>query len=142
MAVKKAVASRSAGKASDTAARKVTVAADAQQQILEAVDELFYQEGARAVGVDAVVKRAGVNKMSLYRQFESKDALLKEYLARRDQRFWALIDASIAKHPQDPKQQLLQIFIDLADRAAKPCAVRRVWRQGSEIACQWHGDSH
>lgn len=100
--------------------RKVTAAVDAQLQILEAVDELFYKEGARAVGVDAVVKRAGVNKMSLYRQFESKEALLQEYLARRDERFWAYFDASLAKHPNDPRQQLLQFFTDLVERAGKP----------------------
>jgi AcrR family transcriptional regulator len=123
MTAKKGVASRNPEKAlsrpSTRPSRKVTAGADAQQRILEAVDELFYREGARAVGVDAVVKRAGVNKMSLYRQFESKDALLQEYLARRDERFWAYFDASMAKHPADPKQQLLQFFIDLAERAGK-----------------------
>lgn len=119
MAVKKAVASRGAGK-TDKPVRKVTAAADAQQQILEAVDELFYREGARAVGVDAVVKRAGVNKMSLYRQFESKDALLQAYLVRREERFWERFDASVAKQPADAKQQLVQICVDLAERAGKP----------------------
>jgi AcrR family transcriptional regulator len=120
MAVKKAVSGRSVEKSPAKPERKVTAGADAQQQILEAVDELFYNEGARAVGVDAVVKRAGVNKMSLYRQFESKDALLQEYLLRRDQRFWAYFNASMDKHPTDPKQQLLQFFSDLAARAGKP----------------------
>ena len=84
--------------------RKVTSAADAQNQILAAVDELFYREGARAVGVEAVVQRAGVNKMSLYRQFESKDGLLLHYLARRDETFWGYVEASIAKHPGQPRR--------------------------------------
>lgn len=100
--------------------RKVTNAADAQDRILEAVDELFYLEGARAVGVDAVVKRAGLNKMSLYRQFESKDALLLEYLDRRDKRFWNYFNASVDKHPDQPQRQLVQFFIDLAERAQNP----------------------
>jgi AcrR family transcriptional regulator len=100
--------------------RKVTTGSDAQQQILDAVDALFYSEGARAVGIDAVVKRAGVNKMSLYRQFESKDALLQEYLVRRDQRFWGNFDASMAKHPGNPRMQLQQFFIDWAERAGSP----------------------
>lgn len=100
--------------------RKVTTGSDAQQQILDAVDELFYSEGARAVGVDAVVKRAGVNKMSLYRQFESKEALLQEYLARRDQRFWGNFDASMAQHPGNPRMQLQQFFSDWAERAGNP----------------------
>ena len=100
--------------------RKVVPAADAQAQILAACDELFYREGARAVGVDAVVKHAGVNKMSLYRQFESKDGLLISYLEARAERFWALIDASIAKHPDQPAEQLVQILTDIAERAANP----------------------
>jgi AcrR family transcriptional regulator len=100
--------------------RKVTQAQDAQAQILDAIDELFYREGARAVGVDAVVKRAGVNKMSLYRQFESKDALMLHYLAGREVRFWNYFDASLAKHPGKPREQLKQVFIDLAERAQKP----------------------
>jgi AcrR family transcriptional regulator len=100
--------------------RKVTLAADAQSQILKAVDELFYQEGARAVGVEAVVKRAGVNKMALYRQFESKEALLLHYLQRMDEKFWGYFEHSIAQHPGHPRAQLAQFFTDLAERAMRP----------------------
>src|SRR5262245_31946842 len=100
--------------------RKITLGADAQAQILAAADELFYREGARAVGVDAVVKRAKVNKMALYRQFESKDALLLHYLARMDEVFWGYFESSLAQHPGKPREQLVQFFSDLAQRAAKP----------------------
>ncbi|MGC1521021.1 MAG: TetR/AcrR family transcriptional regulator [Steroidobacteraceae bacterium] len=92
----------------------------AHTQILDAAENLFYFEGARNVGVDAVVKRAGVNKMSLYRQFESKDGLLRHYLLRRDQKFWAYFDASIDKHPGAPRHQLRQLFLDLAQRTSAP----------------------
>lgn len=97
--------------------RKVKHGEIAQKQILEAVDDLFYQEGARAVGVDAVAKRAGVHKMTLYRQFDSKDALLLEYLARMEQIFWGHFEASANKHPNDPRAQLLQFFVDLEIRS-------------------------
>jgi AcrR family transcriptional regulator len=40
-----------------------TTGPEAQQHLLRAADELFYREGVRAVGVDAVVERAGVNKL-------------------------------------------------------------------------------
>jgi len=104
----------------DATTRKTTSGADAQAKILDAVDELFYREGARAVGVDAVVKAAGVNKMSLYRQFQSKDALLLHYLERSDVRFWEYFDTSIAKHPGNPRAQLQQFFDDLAPRIRRP----------------------
>jgi AcrR family transcriptional regulator len=99
--------------------RSQTAGADAQQHLLRAASELFYNEGVRAVGVDAVVERAGVNKMSLYRQFSSKDDLVVAYLEQSDQRFFERFDESLAKHPGEPKKQLIQYFDDLAGRASK-----------------------
>ncbi|KVE34676.1 TetR/AcrR family transcriptional regulator [Burkholderia sp. TSV86] len=92
----------------------------AQQHLLRAAQELFYQEGIRAVGIEAVVERAGVNKMSLYRQFASKDELVLAYLEQMDACFFGRLDESIAKHPGDPKAQLVQYFDDLAQRALEP----------------------
>ncbi len=89
----------------------------AQASLLEAARELFYYEGVRAVGVEAVVERAGVNKMSLYRQFKSKDDLVLAYLARSDENFWGYFNASMDAHPGDARAQLLQFFIDLSGRA-------------------------
>src|ERR1700719_947170 len=90
----------------------------ARSQLLDAAENLFYFEGARNVGIDAVIKRARVNKMSLYRQFESKEDLLRQYLLRRDAKFWAYFDASLAKHPGEPRAQLRQLFVDLAARTS------------------------
>ena len=47
-----------------------------RDRILNTARELFYREGARAVGVDTVVAQSGVAKTSLYRWFPSKDALI------------------------------------------------------------------
>ncbi|PLZ01413.1 TetR family transcriptional regulator [Burkholderia sp. WAC0059] len=100
-------------------ARRVTAAgARAQEHLLRAADQLFYREGVRAVGVDAVVELAGVNKMSLYRQFSSKDALVAAYLKRADQRFFERLETSVAKHPGEPVRQLNQYFADLVQRAS------------------------
>jgi AcrR family transcriptional regulator len=100
--------------------RAFTAGTAAHARILDAAENLFYLEGARNVGIDAVVKLAGVNKMSLYRQFESKEDLLRQYLLRTDRTFWAYFDASIDKHPGSPRQQLRQFFVDLAQRASAP----------------------
>ncbi|MBW0449784.1 TetR/AcrR family transcriptional regulator [bacterium M00.F.Ca.ET.228.01.1.1] len=90
----------------------------AQQHLLRAAAELFYREGVRAVGVDAVVERAGVNKMSLYRQFSSKDDLVMAYLEHKDAQFFGYVEKSFAQHPGDPARQLQQYFDDLAARAS------------------------
>jgi AcrR family transcriptional regulator len=94
-----------------------TTGLEAQQHLLRAADELFYREGVRAVGVD-VVERAGVNKMSLYRQFSSKDELVMAYLEQKDEQFFGYVEKSFAKHPGEPAKQLQQYFDDLAVRAS------------------------
>lgn len=100
--------------------RAQTAGARAHEHLLRAADELFYREGVRAVGIEAVVERAGVNKMSLYRQFSSKDDLVVAYLQRCDVRFFERFDESLAKHPGEPAKQLMQYFEDLARRASAP----------------------
>jgi AcrR family transcriptional regulator len=95
-----------------------TAGPQAQQNLLRAASELFYREGVRTVGVDAVVERAGVNKMSLYRQFSSKDELVMAYLEQKDEQFFGYVEKSFAQHPGDPARQLQQYFDDLARRAS------------------------
>lgn len=95
-----------------------TAGAQAHAHLLQAAEDLFYREGVRAVGVDAVVERAGVNKMSLYRQFSSKDELVLAYLERKDEQFFGYVEASFAKWPGEPARQLQQYFDDLAVRAS------------------------
>jgi AcrR family transcriptional regulator len=97
-----------------------TDGATAHEQLLDAAQELFYRDGIRAIGVDAVVERAGVNKMSLYRRFASKDELVVAYLDRMDDGFRQRFEASVAKHPDAPAAQLAQAFDDLVKRASAP----------------------
>ncbi len=55
-----------------------------RRRILNAADELFYSEGARAVAMDRIADKAGVTKRTLYYHFRSKDDLIAAYLAERD----------------------------------------------------------
>ena len=52
-------------------------------RILAAADRLFYAQGIRAVGVDAVAAEAGVSKRTLYNHYPSKDDLIAAYLTAR-----------------------------------------------------------
>jgi AcrR family transcriptional regulator len=52
-------------------------------RILAAADRLFYHQGIRAVGVDAVAAEAGVSKRTLYNHYPSKDHLIAAYLTGR-----------------------------------------------------------
>src|SRR2546422_736240 len=53
------------------------------ERILAAADKLFYRQGIRAVGVDAVAAEAAVSKRTLYNYYPSKDDLIAAYLTAR-----------------------------------------------------------
>ncbi|MGB0303127.1 MAG: TetR/AcrR family transcriptional regulator, partial [Alteromonas oceani] len=55
----------------------------ARDKLLKAAGELFYDHGITATGVDAVITRAGVAKMSLYNNFKSKSELIAAYIDAR-----------------------------------------------------------
>jgi AcrR family transcriptional regulator len=92
----------------------------ARDKILAAADELFYGQGIRAVGVDAIAKRAGVSKISLYRNFRSKDDLVVAYLENRNSAYWRLWDRTLAQYAGDPRAQLRALMTYLADRTTEP----------------------
>jgi AcrR family transcriptional regulator len=84
---------------------------DARERILDTAYELFSRRGIRDVGVDEVIRRAGVAKATLYRHFPSKDDLVIAFLERREQR-WTLawVEAEARRRGSAPKDQLLAIF--------------------------------
>src|SRR5580700_7175869 len=88
----------------------------ARQRILDVAIPLFYHEGIRAVGIDTIIARSGVAKMSLYRNFPSKDDLVVAFLEYRDGLYWAWWDHVMAKHPDDPRRQVDDLFASLARR--------------------------
>ena len=53
------------------------------ERIVAAADGLFYAQGIRAVGVDAIAAAAGVSKRTLYNYFPAKDDLIAAYLTAR-----------------------------------------------------------
>jgi AcrR family transcriptional regulator len=69
--------------------------------------DLFYREGFRAVGVDAVVAASGVAKTTLYRWFPTKDDLVMAVLDSRNEEFWAQWEATAERHMGRPREELL-----------------------------------
>jgi AcrR family transcriptional regulator len=92
----------------------------ARERILATASELFYHEGIRAIGVDTVVERSGVSKTSLYRLFESKDALIAAFAAEQDRSFWAWWDRLEQQHGDDPRALLEALLSGIAKRIARP----------------------
>ncbi len=92
----------------------------ARQRLLDAAMDMFYREGVRAVGVDSVVAKAGVCKMSLYRAFPSKDDLVVAFLEEASRRYWQWWDKVAGRAGDDPRAQLGEIFRALTHRTASP----------------------
>ncbi|WUU65437.1 TetR/AcrR family transcriptional regulator [Streptomyces sp. NBC_01685] len=67
----------------------------AGERIVAAAEELFYDRGITAVGVDLIAEHSGVTKRTLYNQFGSKDRLVAAYLAARDRRWQSLVRATV-----------------------------------------------
>jgi AcrR family transcriptional regulator len=83
----------------------------ARDRILDAAYDLFSQNGIRGVGIDAIVARSGVARMTLYRHFSSKQALALAYLEQREQRWtqeW--LEQEVMRRSDDPAERLLAIF--------------------------------
>jgi len=81
-----------------------------RDRIFETACELFYRHGIHGVGVDEIAAEAGSNKMSFYRSFVSKDALVVEYLREQEREYWAWWDAAVARYPGDPRRQVEALF--------------------------------
>jgi len=78
--------------------------------VLDAAARLFYARGPRGVGMDELVRATGLGKMTVYRLFPSKDELVGAYLAQKAATILDLIDADIARHPDDPRGALLAVM--------------------------------
>jgi AcrR family transcriptional regulator len=87
-------------------------------RILAVARELFYRDGIRAVGVDAIAEAAGTNKMTLYRHFASKDELVADYLRECARLAEAAWDRLEAEHHGDALAQLRAWITRIAERLA------------------------
>ena len=98
-----------------------------RERILAAARELFYRRGIHAVGVGATAEAAGTNKMTLYRHFASKDALVAACLTELTQEFDAAWNVIAAAHIGDPKGQLVAWLRHICDfkehEAERGCAL-------------------
>jgi AcrR family transcriptional regulator len=83
----------------------------ARERILRAAYDLFSHHGIQAVGIDAIITRAGVARPTLYRNFSSKEDLVLAFLERRDElwtRSW--LQQAVEGQADDPSERLMAIF--------------------------------
>ena len=97
---------------------KTTAAAprSARDRIFEAARDMFYRKGIRAVGVESIAAEAGATKMSLYRNFPSKDELVAAVLREQSKEGWAWWDEIVGRF-DTPRAKLEGLFDAFAERS-------------------------
>jgi AcrR family transcriptional regulator len=78
----------------------------AHERIVEAARELFCRNGIHATGIDRILAAASASKMTLYARFGSKEALIREVLAREGADWRAAFFHEITRAGPDPWDQL------------------------------------
>jgi AcrR family transcriptional regulator len=83
----------------------------ARRRIIRTAYKLFTRNPVGSVGIDTIIEQAGVAKMSLYRHFQSKEALVLEVLRHRDA-LWTLgwLKAEVLRRTEAPEERLLAVF--------------------------------
>lgn len=91
----------------------------ARERLIDASIRLFGVGGIRATGIDRLLAEAGVAKMSLYKHFAGKDALVVAALRRRDEMFRETFRAMVETR-RGARARLLGVFDGLEKWFSRP----------------------
>ncbi len=89
------------------------MASPRRDQLVQTALQLFCQHGFHATGIDTILAKAGVAKMTLYNHFASKDELIVAALQLRQKQFFAWLDeenARIGSAADQPEGRLGALF--------------------------------
>ena len=78
----------------------------AHERIVVAARDLFCRHGIHATGIDRILAAASASKMALYGRFGSKEALLREVLAREGADWRAAFVAAVMSAGPQPMARL------------------------------------
>jgi AcrR family transcriptional regulator len=92
----------------------------ARDRILDTATALFYRHGINNVGIDMVIARSGVAKMTLYRHFPSKDELILAFLDKINADWSAWLHGRIAASRLRGRQRPLAVFDALEEWFGSP----------------------
>ena len=81
-----------------------------REALVDSALSLFDRHGFHATGIDRILARAGVAKMTLYKNFATKDGLILAALRRRDERMRAWLARAVEARARDPAARLLALF--------------------------------
>ncbi|MFD8710064.1 TetR/AcrR family transcriptional regulator [Streptomyces anulatus] len=121
--------------------RRITMT-PAARRALAAAGRLFYGRGIHAVGVDLIAAEAGVTKKTLYDRFGSKEQIVVEYLADRDERWRAFLTERLDAAPPVPRARIRAVFDAsrawMSDNGSKGCSMVNAHAEISDPAHPAH----
>ena len=83
--------------------------ASLRERITAAAYKLFDECGIQHVTMDAIAAQAKTTKMGVYRHFDSRDALIGDWLTATIDRYRHALDEIERVHRDDPRAQLLAL---------------------------------
>ncbi|NER60509.1 helix-turn-helix transcriptional regulator [Pseudomonas sp. MAFF212428] len=76
-----------------------------RDEILITALKLFSHHGYAGVGIDRIIAESGVAKMTLYKQFGTKEGLIEATLQLRDELFMADLSNYVGQHASARKNK-------------------------------------
>lgn len=81
-----------------------------EERILDAALAAIAEQGTAGATMDDIASRAGVGRMTVFRRFGGKDALVERLLLRELRRFLADVDERLAAI-EDPGKRVVEAFL-------------------------------
>src|SRR4051812_47175971 len=89
-----------------------------RDHLLSVAQRMFCELGFHAVSVDDIVDEAEVARMTLYKNFGSKEDLIVATLKREDTMFRQWLASAVEARASHPKDRILSLFAALHERFA------------------------
>jgi AcrR family transcriptional regulator len=90
-----------------------------REHLLTVARRMFLSIGFHAVSVDDVLEQAGVARMTLYKNFKSKEDLIVAALRQEDILVRQWLVAAVEARSKRPEDRIFQLFMALQDRFAE-----------------------
>ena len=87
-----------------------------RDHLLAVAQHMFCTTGFHAVSVDEIIEQAGVARMTLYKNFGSKEELIVATLRREDRAFRQWLSGSIEARSARPEDRIDALFMALHER--------------------------
>jgi AcrR family transcriptional regulator len=86
-----------------------------REHLLAVAEALFDRDGFHATGVDRLVAESGIARMTFYKHFPTKNALVMAVLERREGRWIDALNQGAASREEAGEHPILAVFSALGD---------------------------